>query len=49
MTRMPSPLLEFSDRTEVWVMDATGANAKQLTNNKVPESNAVALAGRHRR
>jgi dipeptidyl aminopeptidase/acylaminoacyl peptidase len=40
MTRMPSPLLEFSDRTEVWVMDATGANAKQLTSNKVPESNA---------
>lgn len=40
MQRMPSPLLEFSDRTEVWVMDATGANAKQLTNNKVPESNA---------
>jgi Tol biopolymer transport system component len=22
---MPSPLLEFSDRTEVWVMDSTGA------------------------
>ena len=41
MTRMPSPLLEFTDRTEVWVMDATGANAKQLTNNKVPESNAA--------
>jgi len=39
MTRMPSPLLEFSDRTEVWVMDAGGSNAKQLTNNKVPESN----------
>jgi dipeptidyl aminopeptidase/acylaminoacyl peptidase len=40
MTRMPSPLLEFSDRTDVWVMDASGSNAKQLTNNKVPESNA---------
>ena len=40
MTRTPSPLLEFTDRTEVWVMDATGANAKQLTSNKVPESNA---------
>jgi len=39
MTRMPSPLLEFSDRTEVWVVDANGSNAKQLTNNKVPESN----------
>ncbi|MEO7157149.1 MAG: S9 family peptidase [Vicinamibacterales bacterium] len=40
MQRMPSPLLEFSDRSEVWVMDATGANAKQLTSNRVPESNA---------
>jgi len=40
MQRMPSPLLEFSDRTEVWVMDANGSNAKQLTGNKVPESNA---------
>jgi dipeptidyl aminopeptidase/acylaminoacyl peptidase len=40
MTRMPSPLLEFSDRTEVWLMDANGSNAKQLTNNKVPEDNA---------
>src|SRR4029079_12615455 len=39
MTRMPSPLLEFSDHTEVWLMDADGTNAKQLTNNKVPESN----------
>ena len=33
------------DRTEVWVMDANGSNAKQLTNNKVPEGNAVALSG----
>ena len=40
MQRTPSPLLEFSDRTEVWVMDADGSNAKQLTNNKVPEGNA---------
>jgi dipeptidyl aminopeptidase/acylaminoacyl peptidase len=40
MQRMPSPLLEFSDRTEVWLMDANGSNAKQLTSNKVPESNA---------
>jgi dipeptidyl aminopeptidase/acylaminoacyl peptidase len=38
--RTTSPLLEFSDRTEVWVMDASGSNAKQLTNNKVPESSA---------
>lgn len=40
MQRSTSPLLEFSDRTEVWVMDANGSNAKQLTNNKVPEGNA---------
>lgn len=41
MTRMPSPLLEFSDRTEVWVMDSNGSNARQLTTNKVPESGAA--------
>ena len=40
MQRSPSPLLEFSDRTEVWVMDVNGANARQLTKNMVPESNA---------
>ena len=40
MQRSTSPLLEFCDRTEVWVMDANGSNAKQLTNNKVPEGNA---------
>ena len=40
MTRMPSPLLEFSDRTEVWLMNADGSNARQLTKNMVPESNA---------
>ena len=40
MQRGPGPLLEFLDRGEVWVMDATGANAKQLTSNKVPEGNA---------
>ena len=40
MQRSTSPLLEFMDRTEVWVMDANGSNAKQLTNNKVPEGNA---------
>lgn len=41
MTRTPSPLLEFMDRTEVWVMAASGANAKQLTTNKVPENGAA--------
>jgi dipeptidyl aminopeptidase/acylaminoacyl peptidase len=40
MERTPSPLLEFLDRGEVWVMDASGANAKQLTKNMVPEDNA---------
>ncbi len=37
------------DRTEVWVMDANGANARQLTNNKVPEGERVAVARRMRR
>jgi dipeptidyl aminopeptidase/acylaminoacyl peptidase len=41
MQRMPSPLLEFSDRTEVWVMDANGSNPRQLTTNKVPEGGAA--------
>ena len=40
MQRTTSPLLEFSDRTEVWVMDANGSNAKQLTTNKVPDGGA---------
>ena len=40
MQRTTSPLLEFSDHTEVWVMDANGSNAKQLTNNKVPDGGA---------
>ncbi|MEO7135586.1 MAG: S9 family peptidase [Vicinamibacterales bacterium] len=40
LQRSTSPLLEFMDRTEVWVMDANGSNAKQLTNNQVPEGNA---------
>jgi dipeptidyl aminopeptidase/acylaminoacyl peptidase len=40
MQRTPSPLLEFTDRGEVWIMDVSGANAKQLTKNMVPEGNA---------
>ena len=40
MQRSTSPLLEFIDRIEVWVMDASGSNARQLTNNQVPEGNA---------
>jgi len=38
MMRRPSPLLEFSDRSEVWVMDASATNAVRLTDNMVPES-----------
>jgi len=40
MHRTPAPLLGANDRGEVWVMDASGANAKQLTTNTVSESNA---------
>ena len=40
MHRTPGPLLGFNERGDVWVMDAAGANAKQLTTNKVSESNA---------
>lgn len=40
MQRMPSPLLEFTDRGEVWVMEADGSNPKQLTKNMVPEGGA---------
>src|SRR5688500_13879335 len=41
MHRTPSPLLGSGERGEVWVMDAAGANAKQLTTNTVSESNAA--------
>jgi dipeptidyl aminopeptidase/acylaminoacyl peptidase len=38
-TRTPSPLLEFSHLAEIWVMDATGAGARQLTSgNRVAEA-----------
>ncbi len=40
MHRTPGPLLGFNERGDVWVMDASGANAKQLTNNQVSEGNA---------
>ncbi len=39
--RGPSPLFGDADRAEVWVMDATGRNATQLTRNAVPESGAA--------
>jgi dipeptidyl aminopeptidase/acylaminoacyl peptidase len=38
--RAPAPLFGANERGEVWVMDATGANARQLTSNGVSESNA---------
>lgn len=40
MHRTPGPLLGFNERGEVWVMDASGQNAKQLTTNGSSESNA---------
>jgi Tol biopolymer transport system component len=39
MSRAPSPLLEHSRFAEVWVSDADGTNAKQLTKNEVGEGN----------
>jgi dipeptidyl aminopeptidase/acylaminoacyl peptidase len=41
MHRTPGPLLGFNERGDVWVMDAGGANAKQLTTNTVSESSAA--------
>ncbi|HYU78511.1 MAG TPA: hypothetical protein VEK56_05975, partial [Vicinamibacterales bacterium] len=38
MMRAPSPLLEHSRFAEVWVSDADGTNAKQLTKNEFGES-----------
>src|SRR2546422_944805 len=38
--RAPSPLLGDADKGEVWVTDAAGANAVQLTHNQVGESDA---------
>jgi dipeptidyl aminopeptidase/acylaminoacyl peptidase len=38
--RAPNPLLGYGDRSEVWVMDASGSGAVQITRNDVVESNA---------
>jgi dipeptidyl aminopeptidase/acylaminoacyl peptidase len=38
--RAPTPLIEDGDQSEVWVMDAAGSNAKQITHNQVEESDA---------
>src|SRR5207248_1900287 len=37
MERGPSPLLTDNESNEVWVMDANGSNARQITKNQVPE------------
>src|SRR5262249_32277523 len=39
--RAPNPLLGYSDQGEVWVMDADGSHAVQLTKNDVPENGAM--------
>ncbi len=39
MMRAPSPLLEHSRFGEIWVSDADGGNAKQLTKNETAEGN----------
>jgi dipeptidyl aminopeptidase/acylaminoacyl peptidase len=38
--RAPTPQIEDGDQSEVWVMDANGSNAVQITRNQVQESNA---------
>jgi len=38
LNRSPTPLIEDQDQSEVWVMNADGAAAKQITHNKVQES-----------
>jgi len=38
MTRAPSPLLEHMAKSEVWVMDANGGNARRITTNEIAES-----------
>ena len=39
--RSPSPLVGDGGRGDVWVMTATGENARQLTRNSVPENGAA--------
>ncbi|MCE2539291.1 MAG: S9 family peptidase, partial [Acidobacteria bacterium] len=38
--RAPSPVLEYRDASEVWVMGADGSDPRRLTTNAVPESGA---------
>ena len=37
MVRMPSPKLEFLDRSDVWIMNTAGGDERRLTDNRVPE------------
>jgi dipeptidyl aminopeptidase/acylaminoacyl peptidase len=39
--RAPTPLIEDSDQSEVWLMDAAGGGLKQITSNHVQESDAA--------
>jgi dipeptidyl aminopeptidase/acylaminoacyl peptidase len=36
--RAPNPLLGYIDQGEVWIMEADGSHALQLTHNRVPEN-----------
>ena len=38
--RAPTPQIEDGDQSEVWVMNANGSNAVQITRNQVQESDA---------
>jgi dipeptidyl aminopeptidase/acylaminoacyl peptidase len=40
MHRAPSPLIDDSERGEVWIMDSDGTQARQLTQNGLPETGA---------
>jgi dipeptidyl aminopeptidase/acylaminoacyl peptidase len=39
--RAPNPLYGYADQGEVWVMDADGSHALQLTKNATPENGAT--------
>jgi len=43
--RAPGPLYDDSARSEVWVMDADGHNARQITRNPIGESRASLSPG----
>jgi dipeptidyl aminopeptidase/acylaminoacyl peptidase len=38
--RQPDPLLDSSANSEIWVMDASGGSARQITRNRVSEGGA---------